>query len=90
MEEVTTFPVKKITTFAHISSTEEVHFYGELAESYAKSFIRYKNEASIIELSAGLSFLAENGFKGYTPDNFQKVDLARAPGKAVPAFWSLD
>ena len=71
--------MKEITTFAHVSSSEEIYFYGELAESYEKSFKNYKNNASIIEMSASLSFLAEKNFRGYAPENYQKVDMIPMP-----------
>lgn len=71
-----TIPVagKEITTFAKVTTSEDIHFYGELEEAYKKSFMKFKNDAGINELSPALSFLAHKGFGGYTADNYQKKE----------------
>lgn len=75
MLEDVMIPDKAVTTFAKLTTTEDIYFYGELAESYEVAFDMYKNEASINVLSPSLHFLAEKGFKGYTAENYQKVDM---------------
>lgn len=72
MSEPTTKPC---TTFAHMCSTEELQFYGELGEKYMTLFKRDKEDILSIDLSPALSFLAKHGFSAVANDFFQKVDI---------------
>lgn len=74
LEEIT-IPDKQVTTFAKITTTEDIYFYGELSESYEKAFAKFKNESGINELSPSLSFLAHKNFIGFESESFQKVDF---------------
>ena len=75
MLEDVMIPDKAVTTFAKVTTTEDIYFYGELADSYDVSFRKFKDNAGINELSPSLAFLADKGFSGYSEENYQKVDM---------------
>ena len=77
MDEFMSEPVRMrdVNTIAFITNSEEIAFYGELADKYDAKFRQAKNDILNTELSPAYTFVAKMGFKGYAPDAFQKTEL---------------
>ena len=67
--------MKGVNTIAFITNSEDIAFYGELAEKYDAKFRQAKNDILNTELSPAYTFVAKMNFQGYAPDSFQKREL---------------
>jgi len=72
----TTEPITRpAVTYAFISSTMEVEFYGELADKYEALFKRDSTDILNTEIAPSYSFLAQHGFSAVSNNFFQNIDI---------------